>query len=187
MDLIYKDKSKVENFMNEMASSDHGIWTVLDYNAAFIEVPELKELTTTPFMTQIVTEILPRLKLQRSGERGIKKPAGFGAWESLSDITWAFLNDKNDKPSSIAVLEAGQKVEVKLDDGSVPSASIEMLDGNGTYEVKFENGGGEGRSKGSHRGLHQSCPTFKPYKKRSMQERWRGGRRKSMRPPSGSQ
>ena len=103
----------------------------------------MKELTTTPFMTQIVTEILPRLKLQRSGERGIKSLLVLELGESLSDITWAFLNDKNDKPSSIAVLEAGQKVEVKLDDGSVPSASIEMLDGNGTYEVKFENGGSE--------------------------------------------
>ena len=37
------------------------VWTVREYNTSFKRIPELEELTTTPFMIKIVTEILPKI------------------------------------------------------------------------------------------------------------------------------
>ena len=135
-----KEKLNVEHFLNELASGPgHESWTVVNYNDAFQDIPELKELTTTPFMTQIVTEILPRLRDQRSSERGIKSLLVLELGEMAADIAWAFLNDNLNAPSA---LEPGQKIEVVMEgkddeEANVLRAHVSAVNADGTYSVDY--------------------------------------------------
>jgi uncharacterized protein YbjT (DUF2867 family) len=51
----------------------HSLWLPDKYLAAFDAIPELKELTTTPFMVRIVVEILRELEHEQSTDASVKQ------------------------------------------------------------------------------------------------------------------
>jgi energy-coupling factor transporter ATP-binding protein EcfA2 len=52
---------------------DLALWLPGKYLAAFVAIPELKELTVTPFMVRIVVAILGQLEKERSTEASVKQ------------------------------------------------------------------------------------------------------------------
>jgi hypothetical protein len=52
---------------------DHALWLPVKYLAAFDAIPELRELTKTPFMVRIVVEILRQLEKEQSTDAAVKQ------------------------------------------------------------------------------------------------------------------
>ena len=52
---------------------DHALWLPGKYLAAFDAIPELRELTKTPFMVRIVVEILRELEKEQSTDAAVKQ------------------------------------------------------------------------------------------------------------------
>ena len=89
---VEKLKAPVDDFC-KVAANDSSLWLFRDYMEAFKEIPELKDLTTTPFMVEIVTDILPELKGSLQSSDADKKarllqilsePAAHAAWGCIT-------------------------------------------------------------------------------------------------------
>ncbi|KAK3280123.1 hypothetical protein CYMTET_12024, partial [Cymbomonas tetramitiformis] len=77
-------------FADEQArmGKEERIWQHADYRRTFDVIPELQELTTTPFMVEIVTEILPQLEAMQSTDASIKAKLLLLLDERATQLTW---------------------------------------------------------------------------------------------------
>ncbi|KAK3267153.1 hypothetical protein CYMTET_24275 [Cymbomonas tetramitiformis] len=77
-------------FAREQArlGQEERIWQHADYRQTFDGIPELQELTTTPFMVEIVTEILPQLDAMQSTDASIKAKLLLLLDERATQLTW---------------------------------------------------------------------------------------------------
>ncbi|KAK3258970.1 hypothetical protein CYMTET_32009 [Cymbomonas tetramitiformis] len=77
-------------FAGEQAQlgQEERIWQHADYRRTFNVIPELQELTTTPFMVEIVTEILPQLDAMQSTDASIKAKLLLLLDERATQLTW---------------------------------------------------------------------------------------------------
>ncbi|KAK3264309.1 hypothetical protein CYMTET_26943 [Cymbomonas tetramitiformis] len=77
-------------FAGEQArlGQEEQIWQHADYRRTFDVIPELQELTTTPFMVEIVTEILPQLDAMQSTDASIKAKLLLLLDERATQLTW---------------------------------------------------------------------------------------------------
>ncbi|KAK3254034.1 hypothetical protein CYMTET_36738, partial [Cymbomonas tetramitiformis] len=77
-------------FAGEQArlGQEERIWQHADYRRTFDVIPELQELTTTPFMVEIVTEILPQLDAMQSTDASIKAKLLLLLDERATQLTW---------------------------------------------------------------------------------------------------
>ncbi|KAK3257794.1 hypothetical protein CYMTET_33130, partial [Cymbomonas tetramitiformis] len=77
-------------FAGEQArlGQEERIWQHADYRMTFDVIPELRELTTTPFMVEIVTEILPQLDAMQSTDASIKAKLLLLLDERATQLTW---------------------------------------------------------------------------------------------------
>ena len=89
-------------------------WTGADYAREFAAIPELTELTNTPFTVEIVTAILQRLKLQLRTLSEIKSQLAITLDEETAEKAWALLRNKH-------FLENLTTIQNALDVGSDPS------------------------------------------------------------------
>ncbi|KAK3233049.1 hypothetical protein CYMTET_56631, partial [Cymbomonas tetramitiformis] len=80
------------DFCDRLARAETGkIWLHRDYRDVFDAIPELKELTTTPFMVEIVTEILPKLQETRSTDVSIKAKLLLLLNEDAAQMVWGCI------------------------------------------------------------------------------------------------
>ncbi|KAK3248636.1 hypothetical protein CYMTET_41905 [Cymbomonas tetramitiformis] len=119
-------KQTLEDFCDGMARADTGkIWLHRDYRDAFDTIPELKELTTTPFMVEIVTEILPKLQELQSTDASMKAKLLLLLNEDAAQMVWGCISrwrgaedfilkqaqaGLEDKPSQAPAPEAGSGI-----------------------------------------------------------------------------
>lgn len=61
------------------------VWTAARYKSEFAKAPELDELTTTPFMLEIVTEVLPELSSSSQSVNAVKAELVAALGEVCSD------------------------------------------------------------------------------------------------------
>jgi hypothetical protein len=105
-----KSKDGVERFLRKhMANGDDRTWTTFDYNEGFDKIPELKELTDTPFMTQIVTKILPHLIKNARPVTELKSGFVVLLNESVAEVVWAILREVH--PGVTEIVESKKKAE----------------------------------------------------------------------------
>ncbi|KAK3265789.1 hypothetical protein CYMTET_25557 [Cymbomonas tetramitiformis] len=85
-------KQTLEDFCDGLARADTGkIWLHRDYRKAFDAIPELQELTTTPFMVEIVTEILPKLQELQSTDASMKEKLLLLLNEDAAQMVWGCI------------------------------------------------------------------------------------------------
>ena len=108
-----EDLSEVKAFLREQSSEnlDEAMWTSTDYLQDFTAISELEELTNTPFMVEIVTAILQRLKLQGRASSEIKSQLVITLGEELAERAWALLRQER-------VVENIRELEAALDEGA---------------------------------------------------------------------
>lgn len=70
------------------------MWTFHQYDSQFLKTSELIEPSSTPFMIEIVTEILPTLNLQRRSNFEIKSSVILLFGDTISEELWAMLNER---------------------------------------------------------------------------------------------
>ena len=68
------------------------LWLPSHYEESFQRTKELSDLTTTPFMVEVVTEILPSLKQQARPLSDIKSQLILSLGTSLAEEVWAVIN-----------------------------------------------------------------------------------------------
>ena len=94
---VAKDLASVEQFLRRHTASGEGYtWTAHHYAEEFENIPELEELTNTPFMVQIVTNILPHLSGSAPLESELKSGFVIMLGEALAEVVWAMLREAND-------------------------------------------------------------------------------------------
>ncbi|KAK3274428.1 hypothetical protein CYMTET_17384, partial [Cymbomonas tetramitiformis] len=87
-------------FRTLFEKSDGGgrVWFYRDYLTVLNTIPELKELTTTPFMVEIVTEILPGLQHLRTSDASIKAKLFLLLTEEAALAAWACIRQWREAP-----------------------------------------------------------------------------------------
>ena len=141
-----KDESAVVQFLRKhTASGDDQTWTAHHYDEEFKKIPELDELTTTPFMVkvrqgwwwvggcdtpfphycsrkliastllQIVTNILPRLSGQAREVSEIKSGLVVRLGEAVADVAWAALKEVREDVAKLVGGEASKGEENEKD------------------------------------------------------------------------
>ncbi|KAK3274430.1 hypothetical protein CYMTET_17386 [Cymbomonas tetramitiformis] len=88
------------------------VWLFQDYRDAFDAIPELKELTTTPFMVQIVTEILPKLREMQGTDALMKSKLLLLLKEDAAQTVWGCISRWRGRHPEDAAL---QQVRIALD------------------------------------------------------------------------
>lgn len=85
-----KDKDhykRVQTVISTLSSKD--FWYLSNYETSYAEVPELAELTSTPFMLQIVTTILPNLESSKRSVTDIKTSLVLSLGNAVAEVVWA--------------------------------------------------------------------------------------------------
>ncbi|KAK3267724.1 hypothetical protein CYMTET_23738, partial [Cymbomonas tetramitiformis] len=95
------------------------VWMHEKYEAALDGIPELKELTTTPFMVEIVTKILPKLEQWQGTDSSMRAQFLLLLSEEAAQLTWACISDwrLKDKPEGAGASPVLQRVQKALDKG----------------------------------------------------------------------
>ena len=92
-----KDHDRVDQFLKRhTANGPDETWTAYHYSEQFGNIPELKALTNTPFMVQIVTKILPRLSAMARDVSEIKSLLVIQLGEAVADTAWAALGERRE-------------------------------------------------------------------------------------------
>ncbi|KAK3249059.1 hypothetical protein CYMTET_41503 [Cymbomonas tetramitiformis] len=109
-------------FCDRLARAETGkIWLHQDYREAFNAIPELTELTTTPFMVEIVTEILPKLQETRSTDASIKAKLLLLLSEDAAQMVWGCIGRWRGADDSI-LKQAQAGLEDKPSQAPAPGA-----------------------------------------------------------------
>ncbi|KAK3288142.1 hypothetical protein CYMTET_4369 [Cymbomonas tetramitiformis] len=89
------------------------IWMFEEYQRALDAIPELQELTTTPFMVEIVTKILPELQgVPAAADSSMRAKLLLLLDEEAAQIAWGCISRwrlQGDKGEALEVLEQVQK------------------------------------------------------------------------------
>eukprot|EP01042_Synura_sphagnicola_P000520 gene520-555_t len=91
------------------------LWLPPQYDNMFKKTKELTDLTATPYMVKVVTEILPSLKQQSRTESEIKSSLVLGLGEWIAEDIWAKLKMKEIRFSEL---------ETDLEERSQPSDGL---------------------------------------------------------------
>ncbi|KAK3263224.1 hypothetical protein CYMTET_27957, partial [Cymbomonas tetramitiformis] len=100
------------------------VWLFQDYRDAFDAIPELKELTTTPFMVQIVTEILPKLREKQGTDALMKAKLLLLLEEDAAQTVWGCINRWRGRHPEDAAL---QQVRIALDSNTAEKEGAASL------------------------------------------------------------
>lgn len=98
-----------------------GLWLHSRYRDAFNSIPELADLTTTPFMVEIVTRILPKLEVMRSNDASMKEELFLLIGdEAASQVAWGCLSKwLRDGDASVELRELQEGLEAGAEDARV--------------------------------------------------------------------
>ena len=116
----------VGEFLKEQLVVESGLWLLDKYNDKFKAIPELEELSGTPFMVQVVTEILPMLKVEGSSSSEKKSALIVLFGDTIGDEIWALLKNKYSKEVEdlVALPEHKDKIDKINELALVISAEI---------------------------------------------------------------
>ncbi|KAK3282386.1 hypothetical protein CYMTET_9872, partial [Cymbomonas tetramitiformis] len=115
----------LKSFCEGLARAETGkIWLHRDYRDAFDAIPELRGLTTTPFMVEIVMEILPKLRETRSTDASIKAKLLLLLEDDAVQMVWGCIS-RWCGPSDSVLLQVQAALEGGSD--SAPAQGLESL------------------------------------------------------------
>ena len=84
----------LKTFVIDSVQQGSNIWLLDDYNYHFRKIPELTELTTTPFMVEVVTEILPELSVSRRTTNEYKSSFVMLLGTEIAEVVWELMQEK---------------------------------------------------------------------------------------------
>ena len=133
-----RDRAAVAAFLRKhTAVGDEQTWTAAHYNEGFEKIPELRELTNTPFMVQIVTKILPRLSSAGRSASELKSGFVILLGEGIAEVAWAALREPRDdvakalgkrgEAASPSVLANLHQLQLALDAPKDDQARVQWL------------------------------------------------------------
>ncbi|KAK3263330.1 hypothetical protein CYMTET_27856, partial [Cymbomonas tetramitiformis] len=115
-------KHTLADFSDGLARAEtRKIWLHRDYRDAFDAIPELKELTTTPFMVEIVMEILPKLQELQSTDASMKAKLLLLLNEDAAQMVWGCISRWRGAEDSI-LKQAQAGLEDKPSQAPAPGA-----------------------------------------------------------------
>ncbi|KAK3281680.1 hypothetical protein CYMTET_10543, partial [Cymbomonas tetramitiformis] len=115
----------LKSFCEGLARAETGkIWLHRDYRDAFDAIPELKELTTTPFMVEIVMEILPKLQELQSTDASMKAKLLLLLEQDAAQMVWGCISRWRGPGNSVLL-----QLQAALKGGSdvAPAQGLESL------------------------------------------------------------
>ncbi|KAK3261423.1 hypothetical protein CYMTET_29668, partial [Cymbomonas tetramitiformis] len=85
--------TRLEEFCRQQftQSDERRIWFPDDYQKVLDAIPELRDLATTPFMVEIVTEILPEVQKRQTSDAAIKATLLLLLTEEATQVTWGCI------------------------------------------------------------------------------------------------
>ena len=122
-DINHEDTSlmaTIAEFIKSSIQSESLLWTIQQYNDEFKKTPELKELSTTPFMVEVVTKILPILQSERRSTSEIKSSLVLMYGETIAEELWTELNsgsvivDFSNVQKKLATTESNKETDENL-------------------------------------------------------------------------
>ncbi|KAK3245270.1 hypothetical protein CYMTET_45151, partial [Cymbomonas tetramitiformis] len=108
----------LRKFCEQLTKADDAckVWLYRDYRQAFDAIPELKELTTTPFMVEIVMGILPELAQMRDMDALMKSKLLLLLEEDAAQTVWGCISRwRRRHPEDADTL---MQVQTALDNGT---------------------------------------------------------------------
>ncbi|KAK3246893.1 hypothetical protein CYMTET_43591 [Cymbomonas tetramitiformis] len=138
--------SQMKDFCDQLPPSkaEGGIWQAQDYEDALDSIPELRQLTTTPFMVKIVTEILPALFKGQDCDASIQTNLLRLLTEDAMQVVWRQIylwrNEVPNEPAGIlagvrgmwdsdeSVTDKGSRASKKSDVESLKAAFAKLVD-----------------------------------------------------------
>lgn len=91
------------------------LWAPDEYEAEFRKTPELVDLTSTPFMLQIISQILPSLGSKKQAVREIKSMLVMTIGDTAAEKAWSVLNEPEGILKNLPQFQAG----LELDDPDI--------------------------------------------------------------------
>ena len=82
------------NLIDEILSL-RSVWMLADYDAQYEAIAELNVLSSTPFMVQVLTQVLPSIQDKSSVSNAIKNSLFVTLGEALTNLLWGFLSTEN--------------------------------------------------------------------------------------------
>jgi hypothetical protein len=115
------DVAEHESTLKLLASkASESVWTVQQYKDVFVKSPELELLTVTPFMLQIIVQILPKLESTAGAASGLKGLLIANIGEVFADALWPMLQSFSPK-SALPTAEPLAKSEPQAKSESAAS------------------------------------------------------------------
>ncbi|KAK3267155.1 hypothetical protein CYMTET_24277, partial [Cymbomonas tetramitiformis] len=121
----------LREFCDQLTKVDDArrVWLHRDYRKAFDAIPELKELTNTPFMVEIVTEILPKLREMQSTDAYMKAKLLLLLNEDAAQMVWGCISrwrGRHPGDSALLQVQAALDSETSEKEG-VASSGLALL------------------------------------------------------------
>jgi hypothetical protein len=85
----------LHSFIADSLQQGSDFWLVDSYRDQFKKIPELEELTTTPFMVEVVTEILPVLSVSRRTTNEYKSGFVMLVGTEIAEVIWENMQEVN--------------------------------------------------------------------------------------------
>ena len=110
----------------QQQAGEHALWVAGDFLREFEAVPELAELTDTPFMVEIDTAIRQRLKTQARPVSEIKSQLAVMLDEETAEVAWALLRKARQWGATTAAAAAAplaqlDEIQTALDEDADPA------------------------------------------------------------------
>ena len=124
----------------------HKEWTAKDYSSKLKEIAELADLASTPFMVEIIANILPSLQLPSSTPASIKQDLILLTSEEHAEVALALLRKRDLLSENVmAQMQLALKEEDDDDEDDVPGGGKRPVKEKVKEKVK---GGGKVRDQG---------------------------------------
>jgi hypothetical protein len=136
------DSSKKEQtktfYLEQLAQlRSNELWLPSRYDKEFDSIPELRYLTNTPFMVNVVTEVLPELKGQTNAISSIKRELVSSLGEELSSFIMAIFRQMEEKYLGLNVME---KILEGIDNNDDTEPYLSRLITDVVFNVVLEEG-----------------------------------------------
>jgi hypothetical protein len=136
------DSSKMEQtrtfYLEQLAQlRSNELWLPSRYDKEFDSIPELRYLTNTPFMVNVVTEVLPELKGQTNAISSIKRELVSSLGEELSSFIMAIFRQMEEKYLGLNIME---KILEGIDNNDDSEPYLSRLITDVVFNVVLEEG-----------------------------------------------
>jgi hypothetical protein len=120
-----KASQDIESVREIVEAAISTVWMADRYEDEFKKAPELDAMTTTPFMLEIVTQVLPKLSSAEQSTRSVKLQLTADLSEVAADMVWHHLRASTDGMDLLGD-EARRALSRRLDADSPTHASDQL-------------------------------------------------------------